>query len=118
MALKYRDAKQSNVGKSQAELDKEEKKYEGFVQDDSPVTEEDLKAIEKNTIKKAQEAKNAEAIVTVNLRLSPSMDGEVLCVLYPTIKVTVNDIPGNDEWYSLVYQGRNCFVRKDFIKIL
>ena len=118
MAFKYRNTVQSNVGKSQAELDAEEKKYEDVVQDDSPVTEEDLKQIEKNKIKEAKAAKDAEALVTVNLRLEPSMEGDILCSLFPKNRVQVNEIPGNEEWLALTYQGRNCFVRKEFIKIL
>lgn len=118
MAFKYRDTVQRNVGRSQAELDAQETKYEEFTQDDSPVTEADLKKIEKNKLKEAEEAKDAVAMVTVNLRLEPSMDGEVLCALFPDVKVKVNKIPGNNAWYALTYQGRNCFVRKEFIKIL
>lgn len=118
MAFRYRDTIQSNVGKSQSELDSQEKKYEDYTQDTTPVTEADLKKIEKNKLKEAEEAKDAVAMVTVNLRLEPSMDGEILCTLFPSVKIKVNKIPGNKDWYALTYQGRNCFVRKDFIKIL
>jgi len=119
MAFKYRNTVQSNVGKSQAELDAQEaKEFEDVVQDDSPVTEEDLKQIEKNKIKEAKAAKDAEALVTVNLRLEPSMEGDILCSLFPKVRVQVNEIPGNKEWYALTYQGRNCFVRREFIKTL
>ena len=115
--LKYREATAANVGKNQAELDKEEaKKYEDYIQDDSPVTREDL---EKAATKKPESnSRLAEATVSVNLRLEPSLESEILCVLYPGIKVRVDVMPGIKDWYALTYQGRNCFVKKDFIKLL
>ena len=121
--MKFRQATAANVAEQRAKMDPkvvaEQDKKEGIVTPEEPKkdistakTRDEVKMI------KAKTAKDAEAIISVNLRLEPGMYGEIICTLFPGVRVKVNDVPDNDEWYSLTYQGRDCFVKKEFIKLI
>lgn len=122
--MKFKDATSVNVSQDKAkmspkviaELERKEKE-----EDIIPAKEPDRTAVkieaDKRNLAAANSAKAAEAIISVNLRLEPHMNAEVLCVLYPGIKVRVNDSE-DPEWYALTYQGRNCFVMKQYIKLV
>lgn len=116
--MKMRAATQANVGKSVEEL---EKRNDILEEKKSSVVEEpafDKTLRDKERLKEVKNSHTAEAFIAVNLRLTPDNDGDILAVLHPGIKVDVHDVDYAPEWYGLTYQGRNCFVKREFIKIL
>ena len=57
-----------------------------------------------------------KATESVNVRLEPSFDGEILATLYPGAKIRIEG--EQNGWYAAIYQGRNCFVKKEYIVII
>lgn len=122
--MKFRQATANNVAENRAKLSpklqeelkkKEEMEETPVVEEKKPVpqtgcTADQMKVILANT------AKEAQAIISVNLRLEPHLNAEILCTLFPGIKVMVNELQDEPEWCSLTYQGRDCFVKKEYIK--
>lgn len=110
--MKIRQATAANVAELKAKMppvkDPEENKEQKISKEPSS---DELKVI------KANSSKEAMAMISVNLRLSPGLYGEILCTLFPGIKVRVNDSE-DPEWYALTYQGRDCFVKKEFMKLV
>lgn len=121
--MKFKQATSANVAQDRAkmspkviaEIEKREKEEEK----DIPVKPKATAAytVDEMKVIKANTAKLAEAIISVNLRLEPHLNAEILCTLYPGVKVKVNDSDEPD-WYSLTYQGRDCFVMKQYIKLI
>lgn len=60
--------------------------------------------------------KEGKAKESVNVRLEPSFDGEILATLYPDAKIRIEG--EKNGWYAAIYQGRNCFVKKEYIEIV
>ena len=117
--MKIRNAIEANVGKSVAELEKAEAALETTKDISEPKQAPAPKEVrDKEKLKEAKASKTAESFISVNLRLTPDPEGDILCVLYPGIKVDVHDVDYAPGWYGLTYQGRSCFVMKDYIKIL
>lgn len=118
--MKIRNATQAYVGKSQAELEKIDEAVETKDISEKPAEPAPKEVRDKEKLNEAKMSQTAEAVISVNLRLTPviDVDDNILCVLYPGIKVSVHDAADAPGWYALTYQGRNCFVKKDYIKIL
>lgn len=118
--MKFKQAIAANVAEHKAKMppvkEPEEKKEEKISIAPAPAPIKEPSSDEVKVIK-ANTSKEAAAIISVNLRLAPGMYGEILCTLFPGIKIRVNDSEDPD-WYALTYQGRDCYVKKEFIKIL
>lgn len=121
--MKFKQATENNVAENRAKLSpklQEELKEKEAAEEKEDIPVEipvDKEAAGKKRLEKAKNSIEAEAIISVNLRLQPHMNAEILCVLYPGIKVRVYDSE-DPEWYSLTYQGRDVFVKKEYLKTI
>lgn len=54
----------------------------------------------------------------LNIRSAPSMDGDIVTVLYAGTKLTIDPDQSNDEWYSIcTLHGIEGFCMKKFVTI-
>ena len=120
--MKVRRAIAANVAEQRAKMDpkvvaENDKKEDAVPVDPAPQPKKDNTLPNEMKVIKANAAREATAIITVNLRLEPGLYGEILCSLFPGIKVRVNDSE-DPEWFALTYQGRECYVMKKYMKLL
>lgn len=117
--MKVRRAIAANVAEQRAKMDPKVVEENDKKENDipvAPVSEPVKDNVLPNELKVLR-AKEAVAIISVNLRLEPGLYGEIICTLFPGIKVRVNDSEDPD-WYALTYQGRDCYVMKKYMKLL
>lgn len=115
--MKFKPTIAENVAESRKKMDKDILPKEEATKSVVKPEEIDVSdAQAERQIKKAKESKDAEAVIAVNLRLEPHSNAEVLCVLYPGVRVKVNDSEKPD-WYALTYQGREVYVMKKYITV-
>ena len=121
--MKFKQATANNVAENRAKLSpklQEELKKQEAEEEKKDIPVEvpvDKEASGKKRLANFKTSVEAEALISVNLRLEPHMNAEILCVLYPGIKVRVNDSE-EPEWFALTYQGRDVFVKKEFLRII
>lgn len=120
--MKFRQATAANVAEHRSKMNPKVVEENDKKENDIPVAPAPEPAKDNvlpNELKvlRANEAKEAMAIISVNLRLEPGLYGEIVCTLFPGIKVRVNDSEDPD-WYALTYQGRDCYVMKKYMKLL
>lgn len=124
--MKFKQATANNVAENRVKLSpklqeelkqqeaEEEKKEIPVANTATPV---DKDAAGKRRLQQVKTSVEAEALTAVNLRLEPHLNADILCVLYPGVKVRVND-SDEPEWFALTYQGRDVFVKKEYLKIV
>ena len=120
--MKFRQATAANVAEHRSKMNPKVVEENDKKENDVPVTPapeptKDNTLPNEMKVIKANAAKEATAIITVNLRLEPGLYGEILCSLFPGIKVRVNDSE-DPEWFALTYQGRDCYVMKKYMRLL